>query len=330
MPSGLLANTQCVIDEGTIPLTDVQFLGAHNSYHLAPTEEQRRLYALSEKPSASPKDIARLMQSVDYSSPTLQEQLQAGSRMFEIDLYEDQAGGKYHAAGKEFGLPAEQLDKLKQPGFKVFHVPDKDMGSQCLLFANCLRHIAAFHRTQPLHLPVFILFEAKGDGLRSETAWRSLVNTIRAQIEPGPILTPSSVRGDASKVSWPSVADARGHVVFMLFDYNRAALEAYAKFASRYPEDDIFHLPLETMGVEPTWQRHSNPVEGEVRQSHEMGYLTYSKADTMNVFDPQRTRFTLSAFSNLIASDRLDWKRDGQAPNLSFDGSFFRARNPCR
>lgn len=72
-----------------IPFNSFQWLATHNSYHLAPPEKLRELID-----NFSPGAGAAL----DYTFAPLPDQLDAGIRGLELDLYHDPKGGLYSNA----------------------------------------------------------------------------------------------------------------------------------------------------------------------------------------------------------------------------------------
>ena len=90
----------------------------------------------------------------------------------EIDVYADPKGGKY---SKPRGLeivkeqpPFDPQNLMKQPGFKVFHIPDIDFRSNCLTLKMCLQELKAWSEKHLDHYPVFITMNAKDEGIKRE------------------------------------------------------------------------------------------------------------------------------------------------------------------
>src|SRR5688500_8144269 len=70
-------------------LDQVQCIGSHNSYHIAPDDFTKKLIRTVAKGDA---------ENIDYTHPPLTEQLERmGLRQFELDLYADPEGGRYAA-----------------------------------------------------------------------------------------------------------------------------------------------------------------------------------------------------------------------------------------
>ena len=181
-----------------VPINRIQTIGTHNSYHLAPFPG---IVALARQRDYRPGGLSveAFAQSFDYEHPSLTEQLQLGVRHFEIDVYDDPQGGRFADSGsyallrKHNLLPAnadrDPQDKLKQPGIKVFHLPETDFRSTCLLLRECLREIKRWSDEHRRHVPVMIQIEPKEQGFPAlnpdypdvavlpwnEPAWQRLV-----------------------------------------------------------------------------------------------------------------------------------------------------------
>jgi hypothetical protein len=222
-----------------VRLDHVQVIGTHNSYH-------RRLPPkLFEILSSFDAEFAM---SVDYEHPPLDEQLDAGIRQLELDVFADPDGGRFasRAANPLAGLPKETgIAELEEPGFKVLHFPEVDFESSCWTLASCLRTIAAWSADHPRHLPVMVFIEAK-DAPVPDVARLGFVTPvpigaaeldaldaeIRSVFDGDQMLTPDEVRGRHATLraavtteGWPTLAEARGKVLFALIndDAKRAA-----------------------------------------------------------------------------------------------------------
>jgi hypothetical protein len=226
----------------TVHLNQIQVIGSHNSYHTGIAPSERKLIE-QQNPKA--------MRALDYEHPPMAEQLDHGVRQLEIDVYADTKGGRYaHPAivGKvaDAGLPADpEFDpnhEMLKPGFKVMHVLDVDQRSSCHLFTACLQGIRTWSRQHPAHLPVFILVETKQGRPGTQTAngpepftaatFDALDAEILSVFSKSEIITPDQVRGDYESLSeavqmtgkpntghhggWPTLAESRGKVVFLL------------------------------------------------------------------------------------------------------------------
>lgn len=112
-------------------LTDLQYIGSHNSYHAG--------FAPSEAALLKQLDPA-LLAALDYRHPALTQQLNDGVRQLELDVFADAQGGRYAhpaivAQIAKAGLPTAPASAptgvMDRPGFKVMHVQDLDQRSNC-------------------------------------------------------------------------------------------------------------------------------------------------------------------------------------------------------
>lgn len=225
--------------DAVVRLDHVQVVGTHNSYH-------RRLPSKLFEVLTS--FDAKVAASVDYEHLPLRQQLDAGVRSLELDVFADRRGGLFasRAANPLGGLPKETGEaELAAPGFKVLHIPEVDFGSSCLSLRTCLEQISSWSRAHPRHLPVMVFVEAKDTGAPDVAKLgfavpepigapelAALDEEIRAVFDDEHLLTPDDVRGSASTLreavtttGWPTLAASRGKVLFALLndDGKRAA-----------------------------------------------------------------------------------------------------------
>ena len=180
--------------DDSLRVDEIQLLTTHNSYH------QRAAIPL---PGA-------LGDTLDYEHPPLDEQLEdEGIRGFELDVA---------TTGDEF---------------PVVHTPVVDANTNCSPFVDCLRVIKGWSDSHPGHAPIFVLVEVK-DGLLERgldprlrefdaAALAGLDDEILSVFKPNQLLTPDDVRGRSRTLraavvdrGWPTMAKARGKVVFVL------------------------------------------------------------------------------------------------------------------
>lgn len=225
--------TQAAQDK-MVRLNQIQVIGSHNSYHsgFAPSE---RKYLETKNPKA--------LRALDYSHAPLPVQFDGGVRQIEIDVFADAKGGRYahlpiDDAAVKAGLPADPnfdpQHEMDKPGFKVMHVQGVDERSTCHTFVKCLTVVRDWSKQHPQHLPIFILVETKEDGGKprpdmiatepfTAPVFDALDAEIRSVFKPGEFISPDEVRGKASTLEaavhaggWPTLAKARGRVVFLL------------------------------------------------------------------------------------------------------------------
>ena len=120
-------------------LNQLQVIGSHNSYHVAPQGAIRELIVSKN---------AQRAQGLDYTHPPLAEQFsRLGIRQVELDLYADPKGGLFaspaarstvRALGKDAGVDPDLGGVLRKPGMKVLHVPDVDYRTTAPTFVDAL------------------------------------------------------------------------------------------------------------------------------------------------------------------------------------------------
>ena len=219
--------------EAALKLNQIQVIGTHNSYHagIAPSESK----VWQEK-------YADAYKGLDYQHPPLPQQLDAGVRQIELDVYADTAGGRYaHPSGPAMAAaahlppdpPFDPDGAMLKPGFKVMHVQDVDYRSNCQPFLLCLQQVRAWSDAHPGHLPVYILVETKQDTPRgmkltepepfTPAVFDALDAEIRSVFPARRTITPDDVRGSFKTLNeavlaghWPTLAESRGKVVFLM------------------------------------------------------------------------------------------------------------------
>jgi hypothetical protein len=218
----------------SVKLNQIQVIGTHNSYHAGLSPGEAKL--MMEKNS-------KLYQALEYRHQALDLQLSSGVRQIELDIFADTAGGRYaHPAGPD-AVAAAGLAKdpefdpeglMSKPGFKVMHVQDIDYRSTCQQLITCLELVRRWSQLHPRHLPIFILLETKQADLPPQyhaqsaekftsAAFDALDEEIRAVFPLREIITPDQVRGKYASLEqavlngrWPTLAAARGKVVFLM------------------------------------------------------------------------------------------------------------------
>jgi hypothetical protein len=179
---------------------------------------------------------------LEYRHQPLDQQLNAGIRQIELDIFADSQGGRYaHPAGisavAAAGLPKDpEFDPngvMSKPGFKVMHVQDYDYRSTCQPLIACLKIVRAWSLSHPGHVPVYILLETKTDlppqyhATVTEKFTPSVFDALDAEIRSvfaaNEMITPDQVRGKHKTLEeavlhndWPTLAAARGKVVFLM------------------------------------------------------------------------------------------------------------------
>ena len=214
-------------------LNQIQVIGSHNSYHVAPTADTLALIAAARKDGAI---------ALDYTHRPLADQFEKlGIRQVELDVFADPAGGLFAKPsaytvlkdrGKDPGPDPNAGNQLAKPGFKVLHLPDVDYRSTVPTFAEGLKQIRDWSKAHPRHVPILVLVELKDDGIplmptKPVKFDAKLLDALDAEIcaafGKGSTIAPDDVRGRFDtlpeairKRGWPTLADSRGKVFFAL------------------------------------------------------------------------------------------------------------------
>jgi hypothetical protein len=230
----LAAQQSQAAQDKVVKINQIQVIGSHNSYHagFAPSE---RAYLEKSNPKA--------LRGLDYAHAPLADQLSAGVRQIEIDVFADSKGGRFSrlwlddqiaAAGLPADPPFDPQHEMDKPGFKVMHMQGFDQRSTCHTFVACLTQVKNWSKQHPQHLPIFILVETKeGDNEKlpqvprtepfTSAVFDSLDAEIRSVFSPQEMITPDEVRGKHKTLveavragDWPTLMKARGRVIFLM------------------------------------------------------------------------------------------------------------------
>jgi hypothetical protein len=315
-----------------VRLNQVQVLGTHNSYHLAP------------KPAVL-EGLGQRRQGLEYSHRTLTEQLsELGVRQFEIDVFADPNGGRY-ARPSAYKLTGDSVGPaMEAPGFKVLHVQDLDVRSTCPTLVACLTEIKAWSTANPGHLPVMIMIEAKDTPIENRPNFEfvkphpigapeldALDAEIRSVFAADRVITPDSVRGDHAtldealrKDGWPSLGRARGKVMFALDNTDRKRDEYLRGHPSLKGRMLFVTAPAGDPAVAFIKMNEARgPAEERIREQVKAGYLVRTRADepTIEARSGETTRKD-SAFRSGAQFVSTDY------PEVSPFGSGYIARIP--
>lgn len=229
------------VGDDLVRLNEIQLLGSHNSYHLAP--DSGALAALSLAAAANPAVATALGNpaELNYEHAPLVTQLNRGIRTFELDVYADPVGGLFSspALAQLLGLPQPGAS-LGAPGMKVLHIVDIDYRSSCPTLVACVGLMRTWSDAHPGHLPIVVNLELKSDRLPSPFDVTEVVPFDGAQLDAvdaelrsaigDRLITPDDVRGPAvdlrtavTTTGWPTVADSRGRFLFFMDNANLRA-----------------------------------------------------------------------------------------------------------
>jgi len=324
-------------DTPAVGLDEIQVLAAHNAYHLE--GEKALLDAITAQ-------LPELTPTIEYSHPTLTEQLDLGVRSFELDLFEDPEGGRYGAPVAQKLLGLEPIDPVMQePGFKVFHIQEVDYRSTCLTFVACLTELDTWSADHPDHLPFVIHLEAKDGAIQdpglgfvqpipaTEATFSAIEDEIHSVLEDDQLVTVADVQGEADTLraaveadGWPDVDDLRGRFVFVLDDHG-AKRDLYR---SLYPDtlDRLIFVDAQPPEDDAAFTVLNDPIaDGDrIRELVGKGYLvrTRTDADTVEARSGDTTRrdAAFDSGAQIVSTDyeREDPRWPGFVTDLPGDG----------
>ncbi|WP_169977527.1 Ca2+-dependent phosphoinositide-specific phospholipase C [Tautonia rosea] len=277
-------------------LNQVQVIGTHNSYHLAPSPGVMGMIA-----QLSPRQA----EAIDYSHRPLAEQF--GTlliRQIELDVFADPDGGRYArpmarealiGRGEDPGPDPNRDGVLNPPGPKVLHVQDIDYLTTAATLADALAQVRDWSKANPQHVPILILIELKDravPGLSQPApigaeALAEIERTLRSAFEPDHLLTPDDVRGDFDTLpealnarGWPRLAEVRGRVVFALDNTDRIRdlyLDGHPNLAGRV----MFADAGSTDHPAASWFKRNDPIGqfDEIQRLVRAGFLVRTRAD---------------------------------------------------
>ncbi|MBT1696706.1 hypothetical protein KK083_07465 [Fulvivirgaceae bacterium PWU4] len=328
-----------------LKMNQVQVIGSHNSYKIG-IEKPLMDLILAERPEAK---------GLDYAHISLTEQLDLGLRGLEIDVLYDPEGGRFsHPKGLDMlnaqGVQAMPYnpEAMKDPGFKVLHVPDIDFRSHCATFKACLSDIKDWSQSHSDHLPIIITINPKTSGLDKpgfakvipfdKKVLDALDKEILKVLDVDHLITPKQVKGKQKTLrkaivdkGWPDLAEARGKILFVLdagkdlTDLYITGDEAYARPMFANTDSENPHAAFFIM---------NDPIEQEkdIAARVKQGFMvrTRSDADTREARTGDKRRFEAAIRSGAQVIT-TDYYLKSLSPNkdfeIVFDGKYSRC-NP--
>jgi hypothetical protein len=316
------------VGDDTVRLNQLQFIGSHNSYHVAPEApilQWLDFFSTQAPAVASALGSAALL---NYTHAPLATQLQRGVRSFELDIAADPAGGKFARPllPDILTLSVKRPTGMSQPGMKVIHIQDIDFISTCPTLIGCMDQLKTWSDAHPGHLPVIINLELKDENLPAPVDATKMIpfdatqlNAVDAEIRSvlgDRLLTPDDVRGTAADLrtaitttGWPTVADSRGKFLFFIdnADKRDVYLAGHPSLAGRA----MFTSSGEGQ-PDGAVLKENNPADGSrIRQLVQQGYLVRTRADD-NVTAPNPTQrdIALASGAQIIHSDFIPGESD--------------------
>jgi hypothetical protein len=358
----LFAVSQLVADEprtaDSLRLNEIQVIGTHNSYHVAPPVALRRWIALAGRAAGD---------AFDYSHRPLPEQFsRLGVRQIELDVFADPQGGHYKSPtfyrmlrGDKTAAEAETTagpdpnagGQLESPGLKVFHVQDVDYLSTTPTFSAALTLVRDWSRAHPRHVPILVLVELKDeahgllptrplpfDAERIDEVDREIARVFSREL----VLTPDDLRGDEPSLAaavrqrgWPTLESARGKVLFALDNEDRIRDRYLAGHESLRGRWMFVSVPEGHPAA--AWFKINDAVRDfdRIQRLVKAGFLVRTRADTgsgeARRNDTTRRDRALASGAQFVSTDYPEPRRDWSEYSVRLPevpaGTAFR-RNP--
>ena len=277
-------------------LNQIQVIGTHNSYHIAPTPAIQQLIASAGKSRA---------EGLDYTHRPLGEQFgQLGIRQIELDVFADPKGGLFAEPnlrkmvknrGKDPGPDPNVDGKLRKPGLKVLHVQDVDFRTHASTFIEALKQVRAWSKANRRHVPILILVELKDESIFalptkpvrfSAEELDGVDAEILSVFDRSEILTPDRVRGRFSTLpeaikaqGWPKLEEVRGLVMFAL-DNENAVRDRYLKGHPAL-QDRVMFTTVAPSNPAAAWFKVNDPIKDfdRIQKLVRDGFLVRTRAD---------------------------------------------------
>jgi Phosphoinositide phospholipase C, Ca2+-dependent len=346
----VLSGTGVVFADGDdLRINQIQVIGTHNSYHIAPAPNVLAVIA---------KTGRGLAESLDYTHRPLAEQFSMqGVRQIELDLFADPQGGRYakplirtilEKAGQDPGVDPDHDGAMGRPGAKILHVQDLDYRSTVSSFVQALQEIRVWSASNPRHVPILVLVELKTEVFPllptrplpfEKGDLDALDSAIREVFPLSGLLTPDDVRGASDTLpeairtrGWPTVASSRGRVMFALNnggDLRDRYLDGHPALRGRvmFAQAEPGHPAAAWMGIDDAVANHDRIVE-LVRS----GYLVRTRADAdtqeSRRNDPARRDAAFSSGAQFLSTDYPDPRLDFSPYSARLPGSAVARLNP--
>jgi hypothetical protein len=324
-------------------MNQTQVIGSHNSYKIG-IEKPLMDIILSERPEAI---------GLDYRHIPITQQLELGLRSLEIDVLYDPDGGRFSKPKGIDMLKAQEIEAkpyneevMKDPGFKVLHIPDIDFRTHCSTFISCLSDIRDWSRAHSDHLPIIITINPKSSGLDrpgfaevipfDEKVLDALDKEIFEIFKTTQLVTPSQVKGKAKTLrqailnqGWPDLAKARGKILFVL-DADKELTELYLKGDEDYARPMFSNTNPENPHAGFFIMNDPVKYEKDIVDRVKMGFMvrTRSDSDTREARTGDKSRFEAAIRSGAQVIT-TDYYQKSLSPNKDFEITFDGKYSQC-
>lgn len=359
-------NSNAFNNENCLKINQIQILGTHNSYKkimdpnviqlIAPMMDKMMGHYLKSMDSVKvnkykeyhPNEVS-FAESLNYEFPVFGDQLDAGIRSLEIDVYHDPTGNRFnrpvpYTILKEKGvenLLAFDSIVLKAPGFKVQHISDIDFRTNYSTFEEALLSLKKWSLAHPQHIPIFIMIETKDQGIPifpnsaevlpfTEETFDELDQTVLSLLGRDKLIVPDDVRGSFETLNkavraqnWPSLDKSKGKFVFLLtpssagisngnvtYVKNHPSLKGRAMFVQSQPSDEFGAFIL---------MDNSIMRQNEIKSLVNEGFLVRTRAD-IETYEAKINNYSRakSAFESGAQIISTDFYKKGNLYNTTY------------
>lgn len=289
------ASGQALENSDELRLNQIQVIGTHNSYHLAPAAPLLEMIRLT---------AGSVADSIDYSHLPLSEQLNdLHIRQIELDIYADPEGGLYakpigYQTLIQAGHPAidPNVDGvLDRPGMKIIHSAGFDYQSTTPTLVAALNEVKTWSAANREHVPILILIELKDSAIGpaqvkpvpfDSVQLDAIDAEIRGVFDEADLVTPDSVRGDLPTLReavlqqrWPTLKECRGKVLFAM-DNGGPVRDLYLKDHPTL-EKRLMFVSVDAQHPAAAFMKLNNPISqfAEIQEAVEQGFLVRTRAD---------------------------------------------------
>ncbi|MFN8766310.1 MAG: Ca2+-dependent phosphoinositide-specific phospholipase C [Pirellulaceae bacterium] len=292
-----IAQTPLAIED-QVRLHQLQWIGTHNSYHIAPHPRLEKWIALAGK---------SILEGIQYTHRPLQEQLsKLQIRQLELDVYADPKGGLFSkpigAAMAGASSDAPDLDPnadgaMDQPGFKILHAPGFDYLTRVATLSDAFEQIREWSDRSPGHLPVLVMIELKESspasaGVSLVPFDRQLLQQLDALIHASfprqQLLLPidlkpegvETIRDAVLQQGWPTLAQARGKLIFAL-DNEGSWVDRYLDAQEGDRQEATLFVSVEPTHPMAAWMKRNDPVGQfeEIQSLVRRNFMVRTRAD---------------------------------------------------
>ena len=359
-----IKNNRSNTDE--LKINQIQVLGTHNSYAMG-VDKRVLNYAskiidtmmpkmmetmpsdqLAQYKENHPNEVA-FSEALNYQHPPFPQQLNAGLRSLEIDVYHDPEGRRFlnpasYTYFQDQGikdLASFKKEGLESPGFKVLHMADLDFRSHYATLKDALQELKQWSDENPDHIPIFIQMEAKGSNYPlfpnptpvlefDKNAFDALDEEVVSVLGKEKIITPDDVRGNFATLkeavlnhNWPMLSESRGKFLFLLlpstggldtsspYTEDHPNLEGRIMFPKSSPEDSYAAFLLMDNAI---------MRQNEIQEYVKKGYLVRTRADIetyeAKVNDYTRAEAAFASGAQVVSTDFYQ-------PGNNYDTDYF-------